>query len=274
MFKGKKRKFASILLATSMLLAACGSKDNETGKETTGSGAKNALEQIKENDKIVFGVKHDTRLFGLKNPSTGEVEGFDIDISKELAKEILGDENKAEFKEVTSKTRIQMLNNGEIDAIVATMTITEDRKKEVDFTDVYFDAGQSLLVKKGSAIKGIEDLGKGTKVLAVKGSTSSNNIREAAPDTTVLEYENYAEAFTALKAGQGDALTTDDSILYGMADQDSNFELVGGTFTEEPYGIAVKKGSSELVDALNEALKKMKENGKYEEIHNKWIKKH
>ncbi|KQL21859.1 transporter substrate-binding domain-containing protein [Cytobacillus solani] len=266
----KSKKIAGmVLLSATLLLSACG---GDGSKETSGTGGKNALEQIKEKDKIVFGVKHDTRLFGLKNPSTGEVEGFDIDISKEIAKEILGDESKVEFKEVTSKTRIPLLNNGDIDAIVATMTISEERKKEVDFSDVYFDAGQSLLVKKGSAIKGIEDLKKGTKVLAVKGSTSAVNIREKAPDTTVLEFENYTEAFTALKSGQGDALTTDDSILYGMADQDSNYELVGGTFTEEPYGIAVKKGNAELVDAINDALKKLKENGKYDEIHSKWIK--
>ena len=268
MFKSKASKIAGVLLISAfMLLAACGKSD-----EKTSGTAKNALDQIKEKDKIVVGVKYDTRLFGLKNPSTGEVEGFDIDISKELAKEILGDEKKIEFKEVTSKTRIPMLNNGDIDVIVATMTISEERKKEVDFSDVYFDAGQSLLVKKGSPIKGLEDLNKGTKVLAVKGSTSAVNIREKAPDTSVLEFENYTEAFTALKSGQGDALTTDDSILYGMADQDSNYQLVGGTFTDEPYGIAVKKGNKELVDAINDALKKLKDNGKYDEIHKKWIK--
>ena len=203
-------------------------------------------------------MKNDTRLFGLKNPSTGEVEGFDIDIAKALAAEILGDENKVEFKEVTSKTRMALLNNGDIDAIVATMTITEDRKKEVDFTDVYFDAGQSLLVKKGSDIKGIDSL-KGKTVLAVKGSTSSINIREKAPEAQVLEFENYSEAFAALKSGQGDALTTDDSILYGMADEDPSYELVGGTFTEEPYGIAVKKGNTEFVEELNKALKSLKD---------------
>lgn len=106
----------------------------------------------------MVGVKFDTKLFGLKDPATGNVEGFDIDMSKEIAKHILGDENALELKEVTSKTRIPMLNNGEIDMIVATMTITEERKKEVDFSDVYFQAGQSLLVKKGSPIKGIEDV--------------------------------------------------------------------------------------------------------------------
>ena len=165
MLKKKWLQGALFSLLAIIVLAGCGNAKSDT--ETSGSESKDVLAQIKEKDKIVFGVKHDTRLFGLKNPSTGEVEGFDIDISKALAAEILGDETKVEFKEVTSKTRIPLLNNGEIDAIVATMTITEERKKEVDFTDVYFDAGQSLLVKKGSSIKSIDDL-KGKTVIATK----------------------------------------------------------------------------------------------------------
>ncbi|MED3986519.1 transporter substrate-binding domain-containing protein [Peribacillus simplex] len=274
MLKKKKwLKLSLLSLLAVILLAGCGGgNDSEKAEEGGGKDKeKDVLAQVKEKDKIVFGVKNDTRLFGLKNPSTGDVEGFDIDIAKALAAEILGDENKVEFKEVTSKTRMALLNNGDIDAIVATMTITEDRKKEVDFTDVYFDAGQSLLVKKGSDIKGIDSL-KGKKVLAVKGSTSSINIREKAPEAQVLEFENYSEAFAALKSGQGDALTTDDSILYGMADEDPSYELVGGTFTEEPYGIAVKKGNADFVDELNKALKSLKDSGKYDEIHDKWIK--
>ncbi|WHZ03710.1 transporter substrate-binding domain-containing protein [Neobacillus sp. YX16] len=267
MFKTKKYvKMVLVTILAALFLAGCG------GDKTSNESSKDVLAQIKEDKKIVFGVKHDTRLFGLKNPSTGEVEGFDIDLSKALAEEIFGKDIKPEFVEVTSKTRVGLLNNGKVDAVVATMTITEERKKEVDFTDVYFDAGQSLLVKKGSKIQSIDDLKKDTKVLAVKGSTSSINIREKAPETTVLEFENYAEAFTALKAGKGDALTTDDSILYGMAEEDPSFELVGGTFTEEPYGIAVKKGNTELVDELNKALKSLKDSGKYDEIKDKWIK--
>jgi aspartate/glutamate/glutamine transport system substrate-binding protein len=267
MFKTKSFvKMALVPILSALLLAGCG------GDKASTDSSKDVLAQIKEDKKIVFGVKHDTRLFGLKNPSTGEVEGFDIDLSKALAEEIFGKDVKPEFVEVTSKTRVGLLNNGKVDAVVATMTITEERKKEVDFTDVYFDAGQSLLVKKGSKVQSIDDLKKGTTVLAVKGSTSSINIREKAPETTVLEFENYAEAFTALKAGKGDALTTDDSILYGMAEEDPSFELVGGTFTEEPYGIAVKKGNKELVDELNKALKGLKDSGKYDEIKDKWIK--
>lgn len=270
----KNKKFFMLLLIAALsvfALAACGGDDED--KTTTTSGESSSkLEAIKSADKIVWGVKNDTKLFGLKNPSTGEVEGFDIDIAKEITKIILGDETKVEFKEVTSKTRIPMLNNGDIDGIIATMTITEDRKKEVDFSEVYFEAGQSLLVKKGSPIQSIEDLEASTKVIAVKGSTSAINIREKAPEAQVLEFENYAEAFTALKAGQGDTLTTDNSILYGMATEDSNFELVGGIFTDEPYGIAMKKGGDDFVTAVNDALAELKENGKYDEIYNKWIK--
>ena len=263
-------KMLFVSLMALLVLSACGDKEEEADAEGSASGA---LEEIKEKDKIVIGVKHDTRLFGLKNPSTGEVEGFDIDIAKEIAKSILGDETKVEFKEVTSKTRIPMLNNGQIDAIIATMTISEERKKEVDFSDVYFLAGQSLLVKKGSDIKSIDDLNADTTVIAVKGSTSAINIREKAPEAPVLEFENYAEAFSALKAGKGHTLTTDDSIRYGMAAEDDNYELVGDTFTDEPYGIAVKKGNTDLVDEINKVLKELKDSGRYDEIHDTWIKK-
>ncbi|KOO50013.1 transporter substrate-binding domain-containing protein [Viridibacillus arvi] len=273
MFKRKKRILSILLLAFTavFMLTACGDKKDEesTGNDSKG---KDALQTIKDNDKIVFGVKNDTNLFGLKNPSTGDIEGFDIDIAKEIAKSILGDASKAEFKEVTSKTRIPMLQNGDINAIVATMTITDERKKEVDFSDVYFKAGQALLVKKGSSIKSIDDITKKTKVIAVKGSTSTQNIREKAPEAQVLEFENYAEAFTALKAGKGDTLTTDNSILYGMADEDSNYNVVGDLFTDEPYGIAVKKGNTELVEAINKALTEMKDSGRYDEIYKQWIK--
>src|SRR6185312_5960975 len=153
-------------------------------------------------------------------------------VAKQLAKEILGDENKVEFVEVTSKTRIPLLNKGDIDAIIATMTITEERRKEVDFTEVYFEAGQSLLVKKGSPVQSIDDLTKDTTVLAVKGSTSTDNIRAAVPDAPVLEFEK---------------------------------------FTEEPYGIAVKKGEQEFLDALNDSLETIKANGDFDTVYNSWF---
>ncbi|BDG36241.1 glutamate ABC transporter substrate-binding protein [Saccharococcus caldoxylosilyticus] len=269
---------ALIALLSITALAGCSSESSTSNKgdgakSTETSAGTNTLEKIKKRGKLIVGVKYDLNLFGLKNPETGKVEGFDIDIAKGLAKKILGDENKIELKEVTSKTRIPMLNNGEIDAIIATMTITEERKKEVDFSDVYFMAGQSLLVKKDSKINSVKDLKKGMTVLTAKGSTSAQNIRKAAPQVNVLEFENYAEAFTALKAGQGDALTTDNALLWGMAKQDPNYRVLDETFTEEPYGIAVRKGDKELLQVINEYLKEIKENGEYDKIYEKWIGK-
>ncbi|MFJ8530776.1 glutamate ABC transporter substrate-binding protein [Bacillus sp. NPDC094106] len=266
-----KKMFTLIVFAClfTLIVAGCGNKKEEEKETNTKQGG--VVEQIKKRGKLVVGVKNDTNLFGLKNPSTGNVEGFDVDIAKALAKKILGDENKLELKEVTSKTRIPMLKNGDIDAIIATMTITEERKKEVDFSDVYFKAGQSLLVKKGSNIKSVDDVKKGVKVLAVKGSTSTNNIRQKSPEATVLEFENYSEAFTALKAGQGDVLTTDNAIVYGMAKQDANYQVVGKIFTDEPYGIAVQKGATDLTKEINDVLKEMKANGEYDKLYEKWI---
>ncbi|WP_018132623.1 ABC transporter substrate-binding protein [Effusibacillus pohliae] len=266
---------ATLTVAT---MAGCGSSSKPGGegeKKPAGEAPKaqsSTLDAIKQRGKFIAGVKYDLNLFGLKDPATGKVEGFDVDIAKALAKKILGDENKIELKEVTSKTRIPMLQNGDIDAIIATMTITEERKKEVDFSDVYFKAGQSLLVKKDSKINSLQDVNKkGIKVLTAKGSTSAKNIREKAPEATVLEYENYAEAFTALKAGQGDALTTDNALLYGMAKQDPNYRVLEGTFTDEPYGIAVRKGDTEFVKFINDFLKELKSSGEYDKIYQKWI---
>ncbi|MFP3392343.1 transporter substrate-binding domain-containing protein [Brevibacillus sp. SIMBA_040] len=264
-----------VLMLSATALAGCGggktSEGAAPGGQSTGAAGAGTIAKMKERDKFVVGVKYDLNLFGLKDPATGNVEGLDIDIAKAIAKKVLGDENKIELKEVTSKTRIPMLKNGEIDAIIATMTITEERKKEVDFSDVYFLAGQSLLVKKDSSINGIKDLKKGMKVVTAKGSTSAKNIRASAPDAEILEFENYAEAFTALKAGQGDALTTDNALLYGMAKQDPNYRVTEETFTEEPYGIAISKGDAEFVKTVNELLKEMKENGEYDKIYEKWI---
>lgn len=262
------------MLVMSVMLAACGSKETDKPANANapagGSVEKSAVAAAKERGKLIIGVKYDTNLFGKKDPADGQVKGFDIDIAKAIAKKIMGDDTKIELKEVTSKTRIPMLKNGDIDAIIATMTITEERKKEVDFSDVYFEAGQSLLVPNNSAITGIQDL-NGKTVIAVKGSTSAKQIREKAPEAKVAEYENYAEAFTALKSKKGDALTTDNSILLGMQKEDTNFKLVGGLFTDEPYGIAIRKGDVEMLKVVNETLSEMKSSGEYDKIYENWF---
>ncbi|WP_313537791.1 transporter substrate-binding domain-containing protein [Enterococcus sp.] len=259
----RKKMISLLVLALSLItLSACAGHS---------AADKDILTNSQDTNQIIWGVKNDTRLFGLMDIATREVRGFDIDIARAITEKILGRDGNAIFVEVTSKTRIPLLKNGNIDAIIATMTITEERKKQVDFSDVYFDAGQSLLVAKDSPIQGVEDLTADSTVLVVKGSTSAVNIREAAPEANILELENYAEAFTALQSGQGDAMTTDNAILLGMASENPNYHLVGGTFTEEPYGIAINKGQDNFRDAVNQALADMHQDGTYDDIYNKWF---
>ncbi|WP_155287790.1 transporter substrate-binding domain-containing protein [Lacticaseibacillus zhaodongensis] len=261
----KKRLWKFILPLLMLLglttLAGCG---NSVASRDTLTDASNS-------NTIIWGVKADTNLFGLMNIKTGKIQGFDVDLAKAITKEILGPKGKAKFVQVTSDTRMPLLKAGNIDAIIATMTITPDREKQVDFSNIYFKAGGSLLVKKGSPIKSVKDLKKGTKVIVVQGSTYGPEVKAAAPQTKVLQLGDYASAFTALKSGQGDALSTDNGILYGMSLQDKDYRVVGGTYTKEPYGIAVNKGQHAFRRSINEALSKLKENGEYDKIANKWF---
>lgn len=253
--------FLGLVLLT--CLSACGAKS---------VAEQDVLTTDQKTNRITWGVKADTRLFGLENIRTGKLEGFEIDLAKALTKKILGHNGKCTFVPVTSGTRVPLLKNGNIDAIMATMTITPEREKQVDFTHSYFDAGQSLLVKKGSPIKNIQDLNKpGKVILGVSGSNSVKNVAKFAPRARVLQLSDYAQAMTALKSKQGDALTTDNGILYGMAAENPYYEVVGGNFTKEPYGIAVNKNQNRFRKKLNWALDQVEKDGTYNRLLLKWF---
>lgn len=261
----------SLVFVLSFALAACGNSDSAGGD----SGNKSTLQKIKDRGKLIVGVKYDVNLFGLKDPKSGKVEGYDADLARELAKKIFGKNANLskvlELKQVNSKTRFDLVNNGTVDIGIATCTINDERKQKNNFSLRYFAAGQSLLVKKGSAIKSINDLGKDTTVLSVKGSTSEQNIKEKAPDAPVQLYDDYAQAFSALKAGKGDVLTTDNAILMGMHKEDPNYVLVGGLFTEEPYGMILKKGDDDFTKYVDDFLKELQDNGTLDNLYNKWF---
>ncbi|MGK4161469.1 transporter substrate-binding domain-containing protein [Limosilactobacillus reuteri] len=253
---------SALLFVALLTLSACG----------TSIAKKDVLTEDMRSQRITWGVKADTRLFGLENIRTGKLEGFEIDLATAITKKILGPQGKPIFVPVTSGIRVPLLKNGNIDAIMATMTITPEREKQVDFTHSYFDAGQSLLVKKGSPIKNISDLNRrGAVILGVSGSNSVKNVAKFAPEARVLQLSDYAQAMTALKSKQGDALTTDNGILYGMAAENPGYEVVGGNFTKEPYGIAVNKNQTRFRNKLNWALREVEKDGTYNRLLLKWF---
>lgn len=228
-----------------------------------------SLDQIKARGTLRVGVKYDAPPFGALNPRTNQVEGFDVDIARAIAAKLLGDAKKVELVQVTSQNRIPLVEGGDVDMFVATATVTPARLKEIDFSSVYYRSGQSLLVKKGSPVKSYRDLA-GKAVCSVTGSTPEQTIRRLVPTANVQTFETYPDCFQALLGGRVDAMTTDEGILIGYEQQAKDqTQLVGGTFTFEPYGIGIAKGNASLVRAVNAALAQIGRDGEWSKISEK-----
>ncbi|MEF2144333.1 MAG: ABC transporter substrate-binding protein [Desulfovibrionaceae bacterium] len=228
------------------------------------------LEEIKERGKLICGVKDSVNLFGFVDPNTNELVGLDIDICKYIAAKLgVG----VEFKVVTSKNRIPMLAQGSVDLLAATMTHKHAREENIDFSITYFMDGQKLLVEKGAGIASTADLA-GKKVGTVKGSTSEKNIKAAQPAANVISFDEYPQAFQALKQGKVVAVTTDSGILAGLKVGDDNpekWEIVGEFFASEPYGLGVPENDSDFRDFVNLTLNEMWLDGTYQQIFKKWM---
>ncbi len=240
-----------------------------------GCGEKKALtvESIQQRGQLLAGVKYDSRPFGYLN-TNGDLQGYDIDLLKELSKRVLGDEKRVRFEQVFSSTRVVALNSGTLDVVAATMTITPARAKQVDFSRPYFIAHQAVVVPEGSAVKQLSDL-NGKTVLFVLGTTSESNIKKRLPQAKYTGFKTSTDAFSALKAGRGDAMTTDDSILYGFMAENCGFRLLPEQLSEEPYGLAFRKtagdaGPDSLKTRFDEALLAMEKDGTLARLKAKW----
>ncbi len=222
------------------------------------------LRKIQDRGNLIVGVKFDQPTFGYLNQKTQLVEGFDAAVAHEIAAYIFGDPSRVVFKEAQSKDRIPYLQDGTVDVVLATMTINDDRLKDIDFSAVYYIAGQRLLVPKDSNIGGIADT-DGAKVGTARGSTSADHLAEF-PGVQVVLFDGYAQAVQALLANQIDAVSTDDTILYGFAYQNPGLQVVGAQFSYEPYGVGVQKNQPELLNVVNAVVRNVKSSGKWKSI--------
>ena len=192
------------------------------------------------------------------------------DLARALAKRMLGDESKVEFRQTTDETRFEMLAKNEIDLIIDVTPTSEEKLQHVDFSDEIFRSGSGLLVKKGSPIKGVADLRKGTRVIYVTENKDVKDLQAKAPDATYIGFPNSKEAVAALKAGKGDVFTQVVTHLYRTASQDPDYVVVS-RFTDKPYLIAFRKGDNVMRDYVNEALRSMKASGEYDRLFDKWF---
>lgn len=279
----QRRSAAVLIAAAALVLAGCAGDaepeaeptdemtDEETTDDETGSADEmtefpegSTMARLAEAGSITVGTKFDQPLFGLVGPD--EVpEGFDVEIATIIASELGIDEDGIQWVETVSSVREDFIETGQVDIVVATYTINDDRKERVAFAGPYYEAGQSILtLKENEDIQGPDDLA-GKQVCTVSGSTPEANLLENFPDTTVVPFGTYAECIEPLRNGQVDAVSTDNVILAGFAADNDDLEVRGEPFTEEPYGIGLAKDDDEFRDWINDVLEEIYEDGRWTE---------
>ena len=249
---------AAAAAALALALAACGSDAGDTGSDASSSGSAGA-------GGLKVGIKFDQPGLGLKKGS--DYTGFDVDVAKYVAKELGTDAANITWVQAPSAQRETLLSTGQVDMVVATYSITDARKEKVSFAGPYFIAGQDLLVRADdTSITGPDSL-KGKKLCSVTGSTSAQKVKDAYPGVQLQEFATYSECLPALANKGVDALTTDDTILAGFASQPEyagKFKVVGKPFSEEKYGIGLKKGDTATCEKVNAAITKMISDGSWQ----------
>ena len=274
----RARLTVAALAAATLLLGACGAADDPADTTTTPAdeGATSPMDDpgvgdfpegstmaaLSEAGTITVGTKFDQPLFGLVGPD-GVPEGFDVEIATLIAGQLGIMAEDIEWVETISANREAFIETGQVDLVVATYTINDDRKQRVGFAGPYYEAGQSILTMTSNTdIQGPEDLA-GKRVCTVAGSTPEANLLESFPEAQVVPFGTYSECLEPLRNGQVDAVSTDNVILAGFAADNEDMEVRGEPFTEEPYGIGVALDDTEFRMWINDVLEEIFEDGSW-----------
>ncbi|WP_420110136.1 glutamate ABC transporter substrate-binding protein [Mycolicibacter arupensis] len=229
-----------------------------------------AVAKIRHRGRLIVGLDIGSNLFSFRDPITGEITGFDVDIAGEVARDIFGTPTQVEYRILASAERIAALEKSEVDIVVKTMSITCGRRELVNFSTVYLVANQRLLVPRDSAIRRAADL-SGKRVCVAQGTTSLRRIRNISPAPIIVSVVNWADCLVALQQRQVDAVSTDDSILAGLMSQDPYLHIVGPSLDEEPYGIGINLNNTGLVRFVNGTLERIRRDGTWNTLYRKWL---
>lgn len=261
--KNMLKKILSLFLFLSIICSGCAKKQSVQENQ-------DLLSVIKKRDKIIVGVKTDVPPFGFLDKD-GKNIGFDVDLAKLLAKRLLGDENKVDFVPVNASNRIMKLSSKEVDMIIATMSITQQRQMILDFSVPYHIAGQAIMVRKDSKISSLMELQNKIAII-VFGSTVEHNLRSNVPNIRIIGFKTYPEAFDAFKKGYADAVISDDTILFGFKMKDNSVKILPKRYSKEPYAVAFRKdgNASELVNMVNLEITRLVDTGIIRQLKEKW----
>lgn len=250
------KKFLTValagVLAASMLFTGCGKKETADGGEIP--------------DTIVVGTNAEFPPFEYVNDD-GDVDGFDMAVMKEVGKKI---GSKVEIKNMEFKSLIGSMESGNLDVIAAGMTVTKERERQVDFTDSYYTAKQYVIQKQGGSIKSSDDL-EGLTIAVQEGTTGDLLATDDIKDSNVKRFKKGVDAVMDLKKGGSDVVIIDANPAQEFVKANKGLEVVKDLFDDEQYAFAVQKGNTKLKDAINDALKEMKDDGTFDKLVKEYI---
>lgn len=254
------KKIVLALLFLCLICCSCGKKSVINDDLTT----------ITQRDRLIVGIRNDAPPFGFKDKN-GFTVGYDADLARLIAKGILGDEKKVEFVPVTASNRIMKLNSGEVDCLIATMSITTQRQQFLNFSTPYYMAGQAILVRGSSKATSLRDF-TGKKLIIVFGSTSEKNLRSNVPEVTVIGYKTYNDAYNALKNGKADGIVADDTVLLGFSTNDKSVKLLPKRYSKEPYAVVFRKDDASInfTNKVNYIVENLQSTGRLNRLQEKW----
>lgn len=243
----------------------------------TGVTDSTRLKTIRDRGNLRVGVSADTLLMSARNPITGTIEGFDVDIAREIARAILGSPEAIDYVVITSAQRLPALTGGDgapqVDMVARTLTMTCDRWNTIAFSSEYYDAGLKVLVSddpNAVPIASINDL-DGKRVCAPSGTTTLSRLQNDFPEVTAVEADTHSQCLARFQAGDVDAIAGDDTILAGFVAQDPYAKVIGDALSSEPYGLGLPADDPDFVRFVNAALEAMRSDGRWQSIHGRWL---
>ncbi|RDI59679.1 glutamate ABC transporter substrate-binding protein [Nocardia pseudobrasiliensis] len=229
-----------------------------------------SIDAIRARGRLLVGLDPGSNLFSFRDPISGTLAGFDVDVAKEIARDLFGDPERVEYRMLSSAERERALQEHTVDVVVKTMTITCDRRQRVDFSTTYFMSHQRVLAVKNSGINSLADLA-GKRVCVAAGTTSLGLIRRKQPAAAILTVPAWADCLVVLQQRQVDAISTDDALLAGLAKQDPYTEMVGDNLSDEPYGVGIPKGNDDMVRFVNATLERIRTDGTWNRMYRDWL---
>lgn len=234
-----------------------------------------SIDKILKRGRVKVGTDQGSNLFSFRDPVSGELQGFEIDIAREIAQDLFGDPNRIQFKTLSSTERLQGLEDGTVDFVIRSLPISCENQKKVSFSAPYFQVNQRLLVLKNSTIESLEDLSH-KRVCSAKNSSTFDTIKQFVPQFTGIEVDTWADCLVAIQQNAVDAISGDDAILAGLARQDPYVEIVGDSIASSPYGIGVAiptggRDTTGVLRRINGTLERIIADGTWSKLHSRWL---